>query len=48
MGQKVAEIALVMGMRVLYVNRSPKTIPQLAAAKQVGIETLLAKIPNIR
>ena len=47
-GQKVAEIALVMGMRVLYVNRSPKTIPQLAAAKQVGIETLLAKIPNIR
>ncbi|QSH92655.1 D-2-hydroxyacid dehydrogenase [Treponema medium] len=42
-GQKVAEIALVMGMRVLYVNRSPKTIPQLAAAKQVELDTLLAE-----
>lgn len=42
-GQKVAEIALVMGMRVLYVNRSPKTVPQLAAAKQVKLDTLLAE-----
>ena len=42
-GQKVAEIALVMGMRVLYVSRSPKTVPHLAAAKQVGLDTLLAE-----
>ena len=41
-GQKVAEIALTMGMRVLYVNRSVKTIPQLAAAQQVDLDTLLA------
>ena len=40
-GQRVAEIALVMGMRVLYVNRSVKTIPQLAAAQQVDLDTLL-------
>lgn len=42
-GQRVAEIALVVGMRVLYVNRSPKTVPKLAAAKQVDIATLLAE-----
>ena len=42
-GQRVAEIALVMGMRVLYVNRSPKTVPHHAAAKQVDIATLLAE-----
>ena len=42
-GQKIASIALAMGMRVLYVNRSPKTVPQLAAAQQVELATLLAE-----
>ena len=42
-GQQVAKIALAMGMRVLYVNRSPKTVPHLAAAKQVEFDILLAE-----
>ena len=42
-GQRVAGIALAMGMRVLYVNRSPKAVPQLAAAQQVDLDTLLTE-----
>lgn len=42
-GQKVASIAIAMGMKVLYVNRSPKIVPQLAAARPVDLDTLLAQ-----
>lgn len=40
-GQKTATLALAMGMRVLYVNRTPKTIPHLTGAHQVDLDTLL-------
>lgn len=42
-GQKVASIALEFGMRVLFFNRSLKHIPQLEAAQQVELDTLLAE-----
>ncbi|MEL3906681.1 MAG: D-2-hydroxyacid dehydrogenase [Treponema sp.] len=42
-GQKVAALALAMGMRVLYVNRSLKTVPYLAGALQVDLDALLTQ-----
>lgn len=42
-GQKVASVALALGMNVLFFNRSPKTIPQLAAAQQVDLDKLLSE-----
>ncbi len=42
-GQKVAAIALSMGMEVLYVNRSVKDLPHLAQARKVGFDELLEK-----
>lgn len=42
-GQKVAAIALALGLKVIYVNRSSKTVPQLAEARQVDLDTLLSQ-----
>ena len=39
-GQKVAEIGTAMGMKILYVNRSPKTADHLPAAQQTDLESL--------
>ncbi|MGP1455623.1 MAG: D-2-hydroxyacid dehydrogenase [Treponema sp.] len=41
-GQKVAAIGNTMGMRVIYMNRSVKTVPHLQA-QQVDLDTLLAQ-----
>lgn len=42
-GQKVASIALTLGMKVLFVNRSSKRIPHLAKAAQVDLDQLLSE-----
>ncbi|MGP1575922.1 MAG: D-2-hydroxyacid dehydrogenase [Treponema sp.] len=40
-GQKVAEIGTVMGMKILYVNRSRKTAAHIPAAQQTDLKMLL-------
>ena len=42
-GQKVAALGLAMGMRVVYMNRSQKTLPHLSAARQVDLDTVLSE-----